>query len=371
MEKSELKEALEEKSSEIDDVKITDYAYEKARTYARNIKPALGSDYECYFFMVTKKEANDRVVRDIYFPEQSVSHAGVGVTTDSIIQANKEIIKQNKKILGWAHSHGSFEPFHSSTDDSNMNTIINELAADNYVELPSQKEMFDTTATTEVKGKEIVVYDKTKNIKLIVSFDKNPIKAKVVHTKIDGPIRTGFAYSLVVNAKGSPPHCVIAIKEFCPLYLREKEVETFKAKLTLVKETTKMLKLDNAAIIKEIKEKVKTTGFSYFDEEVSSIPLKESYSAEEVNEIIKKDREAIEAKITATIDEFGLKGFYMKLFRKIMKFLRGGWDYSEPRNKLGENSRWNNDGKIQQAGENKRLEPREADKRKSSGDRRG
>lgn len=302
-----IKAALLQKGSNnlsIEDVQITKEALEKAHVYARKIKEVHGSDLECYFFLISQIEKKDRIVRDVYLPNQEVTHAAVRINDEVIIQTGKILREKGFKILGWAHSHAQFHTFHSHTDDENHVSVLNEISSDNYVENTNEKVMFRSDAETLVEDSRVIISDKKKEVTLTLDIS-GKFNGIVNSSRITAPIKTGFAYSLVVNADEKlRPHCEVAIKEFCPLYLREKDVETYKVPIKVIDDPYKA-PINIANIKTEIKEKVKemnSWGFyrhrpTYY-EKGENYPFeddeKEVYSREDVDRLLAKQKQELD-----------------------------------------------------------------------------
>ena len=334
LKKNLIKEALQRKESEdrVGDIQITKEALEKAHMYAKKIREVHGEDLECYFFLISPIIKNDRIVRDVYFPNQEVTHAAVRIDANGIIETGRILREKGFKILGWAHSHASFHTFHSHTDDENHVNVLNEISSDNYVEIKNEREMFKFPETSIDKGT-VYISDKAKNVTLILDIDGN-FKGNVLNSKISGPIRVGFAYSLVVNSDEKlKPHCEIAIKEFCPLYLRQKEIETYKVPIKIIENEEYKAKIDVTTILEEIKEKVKEVspwgyfgeGYkkgSYYDEETGD----GVYTKEEVDRMLEDQRMELEdvhqqdvSNILKEIWKASLFGRMWKVMKKILK----------------------------------------------------
>lgn len=283
----------------VEDIQITKEALDKAHLYAKKIKEVHGSDLECYFFLISPAGANDRIVRDIYFPDQEVTHSAVRIREDMIIETGRRLRETGFKILGWSHSHASYHTFHSETDDENHVIVLNEIASDNYIELKNEKNMFNSPETSIEDGK-IVVADRNKSISMVLDIS-GKFKGKITKSTLHGPIKVGFAYSLVVNADDNlKPHCEVAIKEYCPLYLREKEVETYKVPIKIMPGGDYKVKADLPGILEEIKNKVKSRSMWGWDDYKKPLPVdltapeKEVYTRDDVDRLLELQREEIE-----------------------------------------------------------------------------
>lgn len=341
--KNLIKEALLKKENEdrIGDIQITKEALEKAHIYAKKIRDVYGNDLECYFFLISPIAKNDRIVRDIYFPDQEVTHAAVRITEDEIVNAG-EILKNNGyKILGWSHSHASFHTFHSGTDDENHIAVLNEISSDNYIEINNEREMFDLPETQIERispgllGRDrVIITDKNKGVSLLLDISGS-FKGKVITSKLQAPIKVGFAYSLVVNAdENLKPHCEVAIKEFCPLYLREKEIETYKIPIKVVPSDDYKATIDINKILDEIKDKVSEVsylGFGYKENKRKSyrdLPFDKNlvYTKEQVEELLLMQKEELENasrnKISRILREILSASAFGGIWRVIKKWMK-------------------------------------------------
>lgn len=304
----------------VEDIQITKEALEKAHMYAKKIQEVHGSNLECYFFLISPVTEKDRIVRDIYFPEQEVTHASVRISEDTIIKSGKILREKGFRILGWAHSHASFHTFHSGTDDANHVSVLNEISSDNYVEIANEKEMFRQPVETSIGKDKIIITDKSKRVSLILDVSGD-FRGKVISSKLSGPIRVGFAYSLVVNADEKlRPHCEIAIKEFCPLYLREKEVETYKVPISIIQNQAYKAKIDIDEIMMQIKDNVREVSlFDFRRREESEVSINESdyvqdgsvYTKEEVNLLLKQQKEELEEKSRSLVSKIMDRVWYI------------------------------------------------------------
>ena len=49
------------------------------------------------------------------------------------IEKKKEIEDKEQKIIGWWHSHGRFDAYHSETDSKNQMVLLNQISTSNYI----------------------------------------------------------------------------------------------------------------------------------------------------------------------------------------------------------------------------------------------
>lgn len=299
-----IRKILLGKEKDYDDIKslkITEGALKKAQTYAVNIKRVLGKDIECYGYLITPNEFTDGVVRDIFLASQEADSMQVKLDIDDVIRAGKELKAKGFKILGWWHSHNTMSTFHSGTDDENLFTILNEIAPINFVEVKNEKEMFTKNAKTQITKEGLKIIDNEKDIEFIMKYDGTiGNKTRMVSSTLKAPIKVGYAYSMVVNSTGQTPHTEVAIKEFCPLYLREKDEEKLKVPLEIIK-TKEKIRINENEIQKEIKKKVKEISFFGWSSKYSeNIPTprelehgQKVYTKEEVAILLNKQKDEL------------------------------------------------------------------------------
>ena len=75
------------------------------------------------------------VIDEIFIPTQELSEVEVRVSEAGLQEAAQRMREQNKRILGWTHSHGQYDVYSSETDDENHRVLLNDTA--NYVYLQS------------------------------------------------------------------------------------------------------------------------------------------------------------------------------------------------------------------------------------------
>ena len=124
------KDAGEEKAKENKNkIRMTKGVYEKVKLYAELTSRITGTGMECYGYLLRPKWSTDDVITNVYFAdEQVVSQAYVMVTEEGIRQAIAAVDAMDSEIVGWWHSHGSLEVFHSGTDVQNFRRILDGIA---------------------------------------------------------------------------------------------------------------------------------------------------------------------------------------------------------------------------------------------------
>ena len=244
----------------ISQVYITSPALEKAYRYAELVCDVLKESLECYGYLITPKDTNDRVARDVYLAaNQEASSAGVEVSGQGIIESGREIDKIGFRVLGWWHSHADFDTFHSSTDNKNMLKILNVIAPTNYIVGRREILLLNGQVGVRRKGKDVEIYD-VNNPDRRITFNPNgedfdpELLSALSDVKVNMPVRVGFAYSVVVNARRGKPYCEIATKDYCGLCW-EGDERSVKSRLRIV--DGPKVSMNKKEMSLEIKTKVK------------------------------------------------------------------------------------------------------------------
>lgn len=111
---------------EFSKVKITQKALDKGKYIAKKTCELAGSDYEIYLYMLGDKSNKEAIVDDIYIGiDQTVEPDYCKISPHGKISSSQDI-KNNleKRIIGWSHSHGSIETFHSQKDKKNLEKFV-------------------------------------------------------------------------------------------------------------------------------------------------------------------------------------------------------------------------------------------------------
>ncbi|MCX6709547.1 MAG: Mov34/MPN/PAD-1 family protein [Candidatus Woesearchaeota archaeon] len=194
-------------------VKITDYALEKARAYARAVCDISKMQLECGGILVGEIDRFDGIATEAYLsPGQEVSSTTYDGNLERLSEESEFLQKSGKKIIGCWHSHNSMNAFHSSRDDENLKNLFLEISAYNQLEIGRQRVFL---AGQELKAETIENESGNETIIRLTS-DDNP--KKVFEIKLEGQnpfsdmkvrsiceqrfIGTDFAYSVVVNNHG-------------------------------------------------------------------------------------------------------------------------------------------------------------------------
>ena len=134
-------------ASRCQEIKITDYAIEKAEYIVQRFKElreerGISDPFEIAFQMIGEKDSG--TIDDVFIDlDQEVT--SYRCTMKGKSPTLKQIKEQGKEILAWGHSHTNFETFFSDTDDNTMASFFNrrgykvELFKDSPPELESLK----------------------------------------------------------------------------------------------------------------------------------------------------------------------------------------------------------------------------------------
>ncbi|MHA1673849.1 MAG: hypothetical protein ACTSYI_09485 [Promethearchaeota archaeon] len=134
----------------VEHVHITGKAFDKIILMAQAVnevsKDRWGPDsakLEVYCYVLGEKPSTSKtdsqasvpdspqLITDIYIPYHTASETNVTVAEEGIIEVREYIEKNNKVVLGWAHSHGHYEVYSSQTDEINHLTLLFDTA--NYI----------------------------------------------------------------------------------------------------------------------------------------------------------------------------------------------------------------------------------------------
>jgi proteasome lid subunit RPN8/RPN11 len=190
-------------------LRITAEALRRAQTYAQLVNRHVGNGYECMGFLLG--EAGSDVVDSVMLaPGQRVTTASVRVDGQHVLIAGREIEQSGKTVVGWWHSHGHFQNFHSGTDDDNTRDVLLQIAFSNHLDL--EEELLPQA--TDDHGAILSYADGSGSIEI---FGEHVIAQQLVEARIRVRRRSavGFAYSLVVNARGDEPHAELYMRQWC------------------------------------------------------------------------------------------------------------------------------------------------------------
>ena len=184
----------------LNDLQITQYAVDRAFTYAKLVCEVTKQENECIGYLITPKGTRDRLVRDVYFPkEQEVTSASVEISPQQVIAAGRAIDEMGYRVLGWWHSHAGFGTFHSGIDERNQLAVLNAIAPVNYITRVNEKIIGKGNLEAKIENGKLVIFDKqNEGVKYEISVDRAS-GLSIAGMKILEEERVGFTYSLVVH----------------------------------------------------------------------------------------------------------------------------------------------------------------------------
>ncbi len=224
-------------------LKIDAHAYSVALTIAR-----LAGAQECMFLLLG--EAGPNVVRHVLLlPDQQVTPCSCNITARSMSAAIAEIEQLNAGrepkwvVLGWGHSHGHLNTFHSATDIRTSDDLTAQIGFANRWVREEQlsvrvAEAGDLSISLGEEGDEVVLHT------------ADPLLARR-EVQAVRRITTGFAYSLVVNARGDT-YAEVITQPLGALY-EQTQMQRHPATVQVLPEP-----LDEAALYQEIERKLCT-----------------------------------------------------------------------------------------------------------------
>ena len=189
-------------------LKITDLALRRAQMYACLVDEMYGPQ-ECIGFLAGDA-ASDLIDTVILAPQQRVSASRAEIEGPGVLAAGRELEQLGKRPMGWWHSHGRFAPFHSSTDDTNTRDVLLQISHAHWTFMVEKLMPIKSTTAGTVR----LVNDTNE----IVELRLDPALAEQL---TQSPLRAwrkvpvSLAYSLVVNAKGDPPHAELYTRSWC------------------------------------------------------------------------------------------------------------------------------------------------------------
>lgn len=184
-------DAEEQASQNQHKLRLTRGCYEKIMTYAALTSRITNTGMECYGYLLREKWKPGDLITQVYFAnDQLVSSSYVQVTQEGVRKALNDVANMDCDIVGWWHSHGSFNVFHSSTDVENFKNVLHGISPDtifSYQEAPyivdpvNRRVVIGDVALTDLSEQEIEVFEQRR----IQSYKKGE--------------QQPFAFSLVVN----------------------------------------------------------------------------------------------------------------------------------------------------------------------------
>ncbi len=204
----------------LETVNITRYALEKAYAYARLTNEMFDpkEGIECGGYLITPRNAQDRIARDSYLARgQEVSGGEYRVSGRNVIHTGRELEQIGQKVLGWWHSHGHMSTFFSMTDDRGQLTVLNEIAPMNYVLQKKQTEVKNLEVLERNENKVVLHDPKYPSRKYELEVKGNGKSIAIPQFKVSEEKKIGFAYGIVVNDKNRErnPYAELATREYC------------------------------------------------------------------------------------------------------------------------------------------------------------
>jgi proteasome lid subunit RPN8/RPN11 len=252
----EPEEERNSKRNTLTSLRITNYAFEKAYGYAKIACDIAEGTIECGGYLITPKGTRDRVATDSFLAKnQDVSDGLFTIEAEDVIKAGSDIDGMGYKVLGWWHSHAHLDTFFSATDDDGQMTVLNEIAAINYITRRETKDV--DNLVVRVRDGRIVMYDKrSPERKYQFELNRKASKDLVSGLKLIQEKKVGFAYGLVVNVKEPErkPYAEIAIRDLCG-FCRNSHDESAQVGVELYEDGDFVI--DEDSLRKEIKERVK------------------------------------------------------------------------------------------------------------------
>jgi hypothetical protein len=179
---------------------ITEYALNKAQAYAR-----LMPDREVFGFLIGALGSNE--VSDVCVaPRQSATGASVDVDARAVLDVGVMVQRSGRRTLGMWHSHAQMQPFHSSTDDQTVEDVLLPQLA------PATARRAFHTFSAKSGPSSVELWSGQEQLELELASE-HPDPAGVQLRRF---FYEGFAYSLVVNARGDTPHAEKWLKRWCP-----------------------------------------------------------------------------------------------------------------------------------------------------------
>ena len=115
-----------ERPAWLKEIRITQEAYQKAIRASRIAYDMQSS--EIYLHLARHKEAPPGLVTDVIVGhEQRATHSHCIQSSTGLFASLEELWKRDLDYAGWCHSHGAYPPFHSSTDDTNLRSLVCDL----------------------------------------------------------------------------------------------------------------------------------------------------------------------------------------------------------------------------------------------------
>ncbi len=245
----------------LDELHISRYAYEKAFRYAKLVLKGRWRSVEVGGFLTKPRDAEDRVARNAFLARnQEVSYTSYELSAEDVLKAKKELEQEGQKIIGWWHSHGRGDTFHSETDNNNQRVLLNQISPSNYITL--FKERSYENLQSRVEGNQLVFWNPQNSlIQYILELkDENP-ELTAQNLRVLEEKRIGFAYSFVVNhhrwLRRRVPYCEIATRDLCLRCKKPKDISVA-VEYQIINDGE--FEIDENELLKEINDRVHVLG---------------------------------------------------------------------------------------------------------------
>ena len=210
-----------------DALHLSRYAYEKAFRYAQLVMQGRIGSLEIGGFLTKPKDNPDRIARDAFLArDQEVGSSFYRVSAEDVSRAGKELAEQGQRIIGWWHSHGRLDTFHSPTDNENQMVLLNQISPSNYV-TSSHERAYDGLQS-RVEGNTLIFFSSDNPaVQFHLNLEEDNPEIVAQKLKIVEERRIGFAYSFVVNhhrwLSRRVPYCEIATRDICGNCINSKD----------------------------------------------------------------------------------------------------------------------------------------------------
>lgn len=186
--KDEAKERADRNQNKL---RISRGAYEKIKLYANLTSKITHIGMECYGYLLRPKWSPDDLITNVYFADEQLDQqAHTLVPVEGIRRAMAAVDRMDYEIVGWWHSHGEINTFHSETDKRNFrkvhdgispHTIFRYEDAPYIVDESNNRVVFENYALTDLSEEELQIF-RNRQVKALKKVEQDP-----------------YAFSMVVN----------------------------------------------------------------------------------------------------------------------------------------------------------------------------
>ncbi|MCB9359271.1 Mov34/MPN/PAD-1 family protein [Candidatus Woesearchaeota archaeon] len=184
-------ESNERKQQNSRKLRITRGAMAKIQLYADLTSETVDSKMECYGYLLRPRWVDDDLITNIYFADDQLNSAAhTFVPAEKVKEAVDKCESMDYEIVGWWHSHGGINVFHSGTDIQNFkmihdgispNTLYSYQKAAYQVDEERKRVVFGDIALLNLTEEQIRIF-KDASISTMKKVQQDP-----------------YAFSLVVN----------------------------------------------------------------------------------------------------------------------------------------------------------------------------